>query len=83
MANILLGLHDALQIVYFLLHVPITILFDSQSVIPESYYPSWAVDMLKWHIKTNKDFLVRQSQGHAQHPVPAAALSVYKLHPDA
>ncbi|GLC33960.1 hypothetical protein PLESTB_000822800 [Pleodorina starrii] len=49
---------DGLFLAYFIIHVPTTILVDSQSVVPAQYFPGWAKDLLQWHIKTNGDHLV-------------------------
>ncbi|GIL60429.1 hypothetical protein Vafri_15020, partial [Volvox africanus] len=49
---------DGIFLAYFILHIPTTILVDSQSIVPSKYYPSWAKELLQWHIKTNGDHLV-------------------------
>mmetsp|Transcript_31792 Transcript_31792/g.70617 ORF Transcript_31792/g.70617 Transcript_31792/m.70617 type:complete len:166 (+) Transcript_31792:63-560(+) len=49
---------DLLIVIFMIVHIPTTILVDSQSVVPRHYYPKWAVDMLDWHIKVNNDHLV-------------------------
>ncbi|KAG2483912.1 hypothetical protein HYH03_017233 [Edaphochlamys debaryana] len=49
---------DALFLAYFIIHIPTTLLVDSQSVLPADWFPSWAREMLQWHIKTNGDHLV-------------------------
>ncbi|GLC33961.1 hypothetical protein PLESTB_000822900 [Pleodorina starrii] len=49
---------DALFLAYLISHIPITILVDSQIVVPAQYYPGWAKDLLQWHIKTNEDHLI-------------------------
>jgi len=45
-------------IAYFATHVPATILIDSQAIVPEKYVPSFARQLLKFHIKQNDDFLM-------------------------
>uniref|UniRef100_A0A7R9VI65 EXPERA domain-containing protein n=1 Tax=Chlamydomonas euryale TaxID=1486919 RepID=A0A7R9VI65_9CHLO len=49
---------DTMMLFYFILHIPTTVLVDSQSVIPQEYFPPFLIEMLQWHIKTNGDFLV-------------------------
>ncbi|PNW88901.1 hypothetical protein CHLRE_01g050000v5 [Chlamydomonas reinhardtii] len=53
-----LGVLDAIFLAYFIIHIPTTLLVDSQSVFPAEYFPSWAKEALQWHIKTNGDHLV-------------------------
>ncbi|MEW5316251.1 MAG: hypothetical protein WDW38_007632 [Sanguina aurantia] len=47
-----------LYVLFLVIHVPTTVLLDAQSVFPRSSFPSWAVELLDWHIKTNADHLV-------------------------
>ncbi|KAJ9533010.1 hypothetical protein QJQ45_018099 [Haematococcus lacustris] len=49
---------DLVQVLYFLVHIPTTLLIDSQSLAPSSWYPNAARELLQWHIKTNNDHLV-------------------------
>ncbi|PNH02925.1 Transmembrane protein 97 [Tetrabaena socialis] len=54
----LLGVLDAVFLAYFIIHIPTTIIVDSQSIVPAQYFPVWAKELLQWHIKTNEDHLV-------------------------
>ncbi|XP_024420904.1 sigma intracellular receptor 2 [Desmodus rotundus] len=44
---------------YFLSHVPITLLFDMQSVLPREFYPIQLRNLLKWYAKEFKDPLLQ------------------------
>jgi hypothetical protein len=37
-----------LQVAYFVLHIPTTLLVDSQSLVPAKYYPQPLKDLLAW-----------------------------------
>jgi hypothetical protein len=50
---------EALMLVFFVTHVPITIFVDSQALFPREWYPRWAVTMLDNFIADYKDPLVR------------------------
>ncbi|QLL31773.1 hypothetical protein HG536_0B06410 [Torulaspora globosa] len=52
------GFQRSLYYYYFLLHIPITLLIDSQVVIPERYHPASA--LFRWHIAQNNDFLLQE-----------------------
>lgn len=54
----LVGFQRSLYYYYFLLHIPITILIDSQVVIPPQYHPASA--LAEWHVKQNNDFLLQE-----------------------
>ncbi|XP_074045133.1 sigma intracellular receptor 2 [Macrotis lagotis] len=43
---------------YFVTHIPITLLFDVQPLLPPDLYPSELTDMLKWYIQAFKDPLM-------------------------
>eukprot|EP00798_Chlamydomonas_sp_ICE-L_P018166 gene18166-24598_t len=58
MSSLLSRPFDLVVFIYFATHIPITLLIDSQSIIPSDFYPSWAQDALEWHIKVNGDHLV-------------------------
>jgi hypothetical protein len=49
---------DALFFVYFIIHIPIALLFDAQSVLPQQWYPRFAVDAVKAYVEKSGDFLV-------------------------
>lgn len=51
---------DWLVIVFFVTHIPITILVDSQAIFPAEWYPRFARNMLQQFLKDYKDPLVRQ-----------------------
>lgn len=53
-----MNLTDKFYFGYFLLHIPITILIDSCIVIPEAYRTGIQDTIVKFHILSNKDFLV-------------------------
>ena len=50
---------DYLIIVFFVSHIPITLLVDSQGVFPREWYPNFARNMLDDFIRDFKDPLVR------------------------
>ncbi|EFJ40779.1 hypothetical protein VOLCADRAFT_108000 [Volvox carteri f. nagariensis] len=56
--GLLTSVLDRIFLAYFILHIPTTVIVDSQSVVPAQYFPSWAKELLQWHIKTNGDHLV-------------------------
>ncbi|GFR39583.1 hypothetical protein Agub_g43, partial [Astrephomene gubernaculifera] len=59
--GVLTSVLDTIFLIYFALHIPTTILVDSQSVIPAEYFPPWAKELLQWHIDTNGDHLVSKN----------------------
>lgn len=50
---------DTFYFVYCLLHVPITVLIDSSLAIPREYQPQMQQMIIKFHVSTNKDFLLQ------------------------
>ncbi|KAF5828798.1 transmembrane protein 6/97 [Dunaliella salina] len=50
---------DLVYVLYFFSHVPITMLFDSQSIVPREAFPTWATDAMDWHARVNSDHLVQ------------------------
>ncbi|CAM6092500.1 unnamed protein product [Calypogeia fissa] len=50
---------DALLALFFFLHLPIMILIDGQTVFPKDWYPAFLKDVVRFHITTNGDYLVR------------------------
>jgi hypothetical protein len=52
---------DVVFILYFVSHIPITLLVDSQGVFPRDGYPQFARDMLDNFLRDFKDPLVRQN----------------------
>ncbi|KAK1331393.1 hypothetical protein QTO34_009347 [Cnephaeus nilssonii] len=44
---------------YFLSHIPITLLFDLQAVLPRELYPIELRNLLKWYVKEFKDPLLQ------------------------
>ncbi|KXZ55009.1 hypothetical protein GPECTOR_3g172 [Gonium pectorale] len=52
---------DVIFLAFFIIHIPTTLLVDSQSVFPAEYYPPWAKEALKWHIEMNGDHLVSKN----------------------
>eukprot|EP00879_Flechtneria_rotunda_P005752 GHRR01006053.1.p1 GENE.GHRR01006053.1~~GHRR01006053.1.p1 ORF type:complete len:169 (+),score=7.73 GHRR01006053.1:597-1103(+) len=55
---------DLLCVCWFLAHIPMTILFDAQSIMPAHVLTTWPQplkDVLQWHIRTNGDYLVRDN----------------------
>lgn len=49
---------DTFYFLYFLLHIPITILIDSSLVISKEYLFPFQRDLIEFHITSNKDFLL-------------------------
>ncbi|EDV23745.1 Transmembrane protein 97 [Trichoplax sp. H2] len=43
---------------YFITHIPITILLDSQAIFPDSYYPKSVTGVMQFHINEFKDPLM-------------------------
>lgn len=48
----------AIACVFFLTHIPATILMDSQAILPKSVVPTFAQALLKFHVETNHDPLM-------------------------
>lgn len=46
---------DKIFLTFFITHIPITILFDSQVLFPKSYYPSFATDLSASYAAQFKD----------------------------
>jgi hypothetical protein len=57
--GVLRSLFDNLCILFFISHIPITLLVDSQGVFPRDLYPRFARDMLDDFIRDYNDPLVR------------------------
>jgi hypothetical protein len=51
---------DRLVIVFFLAHIPTTLFFDSQGVLPEEWFPKWAVQVNQNYISDFGDPLMRE-----------------------
>lgn len=49
---------DTFYFLYFLLHIPITVLIDSALAIPKEYQLNIQKSLLEFHIGQNKDFLL-------------------------
>ncbi|XP_028938035.1 sigma intracellular receptor 2 [Ornithorhynchus anatinus] len=43
---------------YFLAHIPLTLLFDLQALLPPGTYPTQLTDLMKWYTETFKDPLM-------------------------
>ncbi|CAG9462023.1 unnamed protein product [Pedinophyceae sp. YPF-701] len=50
---------ELLFLVYFIVHVPITIFIDSQLVLGSKFHPAWAVQVTADYIRDVHDFLVK------------------------
>lgn len=49
---------DKFYLVYFLLHIPITVLIDSNIVVPDEHRLAISKSILEFHISTNNDILL-------------------------
>eukprot|EP00245_Coleochaete_scutata_P004462 TRINITY_DN170_c0_g1_i2.p1 TRINITY_DN170_c0_g1~~TRINITY_DN170_c0_g1_i2.p1 ORF type:complete len:173 (+),score=29.68 TRINITY_DN170_c0_g1_i2:68-586(+) len=49
---------DIIFIIFFIVHIPTSLLIDSQVVLPPGLFPQVLQDLLQFHISTNEDFLV-------------------------
>jgi len=54
---------DAVIFVYFVLHVPITVLMDAQAVFPASFYPGFLRGVLAWYLETTCDPIMGGATG--------------------
>ncbi|KNC77202.1 hypothetical protein SARC_10331 [Sphaeroforma arctica JP610] len=52
------SLFDTVCLGYFASHIPITLLMDSQAIVPPVWIPDFAVEMNSWYIKTFNDPLM-------------------------
>ncbi|XP_020818913.1 sigma intracellular receptor 2 [Phascolarctos cinereus] len=43
---------------YFVMHIPITLLFDMQALLSANLFPTEVTDMLKWYVQAFKDPLM-------------------------
>jgi hypothetical protein len=50
---------DLLAVVWFTLHIPITMLVDAQIVLPRASFPTVAVELADWYVHLTKDPFVR------------------------
>uniref|UniRef100_A0A7S0V657 EXPERA domain-containing protein n=1 Tax=Polytomella parva TaxID=51329 RepID=A0A7S0V657_9CHLO len=57
-----MGFLNNVYLLFFLFHIPTTILIDSQGLIPRHLFPSWAVTLFDWHVAQNDDFLLRENR---------------------
>ena len=48
--------------VYYLLHIPITLLIDSSVIIPTKYHTALTTNLLQFHISQNNDILLLHPQ---------------------
>ncbi|KAK9790563.1 hypothetical protein WJX73_006992 [Symbiochloris irregularis] len=53
---------DLFMVAFFLMHIPVTAIVDSQIVLPRDWYPAWARDLLNWYLSTFNDPLIKQGQ---------------------
>lgn len=51
-------LEDVFLIFFFATHVPVTILFDAQCVLPNAWYPKALLDAFSWYVETFQDPLL-------------------------
>ena len=49
----------SVYVVYFASHIPITLFIDAQALLPSSFFPTAARRLLRWHVQTNEDFLMK------------------------
>ncbi|ESP04170.1 hypothetical protein LOTGIDRAFT_180041 [Lottia gigantea] len=49
---------EYLYMLYFITHIPITIILDTQPVLPRWIFPKPCVDLLKWYTKVTPDPLM-------------------------
>jgi hypothetical protein len=52
------GVTKTVKLVFFVLHIPITIFIDSQAVLPHSWYPKPALDLVQWYTDSLQDELM-------------------------
>ena len=52
----------AIALLYFVSHIPITLLIDGQALLPPSYFPSWAKQSLQWYISLSNDPLMSKAR---------------------
>ncbi|KAK9836160.1 hypothetical protein WJX81_005976 [Elliptochloris bilobata] len=50
---------DILVVLFFVSHIPITLFIDSQAVLPRSWFPAWATDLMDWYLETYGDPLCK------------------------
>lgn len=51
---------DTFIVLFFLLHIPTTVLLDSQGLFPQSWYPAWALRLLSNHVQMLGDPLMKE-----------------------
>ncbi|BBN12330.1 sigma intracellular receptor 2 [Marchantia polymorpha subsp. ruderalis] len=49
---------DLLIGTFFLIHLPIMLLIDLQVLVPRHFFPTFAQELLNWHIENSGDFLM-------------------------
>mmetsp|Transcript_2078 Transcript_2078/g.4668 ORF Transcript_2078/g.4668 Transcript_2078/m.4668 type:complete len:168 (+) Transcript_2078:300-803(+) len=67
------GTFRAIACIFFLTHIPATIMMDSQAILPSWVVPGFAKALLKFHVDTNHDPLM------AQQPVWFKAFILFEL----
>lgn len=53
---------DIFFAVFLASHIPATLIIGTQCVFPRESFPSWAQELLKWHVATNGDKLASDIQ---------------------
>eukprot|EP00126_Sphaerothecum_destruens_P007905 Sdes_comp20030_c0_seq2m12792 len=59
---------------FFISHIPITILFDSRVIFPQSYYPKFACQLFDWYISNFHDPIMTPP-----HPPWLSAIILFEL----
>jgi hypothetical protein len=66
---------DITMLAFFISHIPITILVDSQAVFPSSFYPGWTQKMFSAYVDAFKDPLVSAAAWSIPFSPPCNALT--------
>lgn len=70
--GILRTVFDAIVLIFFVTHIPITLLVDSQALFPREWYPKFANKMMDDFLRDYKDPLVRTSTPAGCSPAPSS-----------
>ena len=57
--SLMLSVLDTVFLCFFVSHVPISVVMDSQAVLPSSWYPQWATQICTFWNQISGDLLVR------------------------
>ena len=69
---------DLLFVVFFVTHIPTSLLVDGQCALPSEYFPQKATELLAFHLETFKDPLVSPVEPQSSRFPPPSIPQVHR-----